>query len=115
MHIQRLLYLVLYYTILPNQVRAPLMTPTASTLSQCMDRTVSAILPKRTATISSRTSAASKIDLEAAENWLLRPELVALSKEAITEHLNEGVRDRHSDNDQAVKGRRKKFFTFVPY
>ncbi|KAK4086358.1 hypothetical protein Purlil1_9204 [Purpureocillium lilacinum] len=58
-------------------------------LSSRMQKTASAILPKIAATIAERTSAVRKIDLATAENWLLRPEIVEICKNAIQENLTE--------------------------
>lgn len=58
-----------------------------------MNDTISAILPKIAATITERTSIGglAKIDLSTAENWLVRPELVALCKDAISQNLTASV------------------------
>lgn len=65
----------------------------SSGLSTRMNDTISAILPKIAATITERTSTGgfAKIDLSTAENWLLRPELVALCKDAISQNLTASV------------------------
>lgn len=60
-------------------------------LSSRMQKMASAILPKIAATIAERTSAVRKIDLATAENWLLRPEIVEICKNAIQENLTEAV------------------------
>ena len=66
-----------------------------------MSQITSTILPTISATIAERTSndadadadaSTKKIDLATAENWLLRPELVALCKEAFVRNLNDEVR-----------------------
>ena len=64
-----------------------------------MDQITSTILPTLSATIAERTSndadaSTKKIDLATAENWLLRPELVALCKEAFERNLNDKVRQK---------------------
>ncbi|KAF2128308.1 PLP-dependent transferase [Dothidotthia symphoricarpi CBS 119687] len=56
-------------------------------LSSRMQKPVSAILPKIAATISERTSTTPKIDLATAENWLLRPEILDICKEAVQSSL----------------------------
>lgn len=63
------------------------MAPT-TILSGRMESTISAILPQITASLSQRSSEAlPNIDLAAAENWVIRPGLVALCKDAIAEDL----------------------------
>ena len=57
-------------------------------LSDRMAGTVSAMLPQIAASLSQRSATESpKIDLATAENWLLRPELVTLCKDAVAEDL----------------------------
>ncbi|POR35309.1 1-aminocyclopropane-1-carboxylate synthase-like protein 1 [Tolypocladium paradoxum] len=56
-------------------------------LSSRMQRPASAILPKIAATIAERTGTTRKIDLATAENWLIRPELVEIYKDAIEKSL----------------------------
>ena len=48
---------------------------------------VSAIMPKITAAVTERTEGAH-IDLSSAENWLLRPELISICKDAIASKLS---------------------------
>ncbi|KAF5581612.1 1-aminocyclopropane-1-carboxylate synthase 1 [Fusarium pseudocircinatum] len=62
------------------------MTLTEILSSQIRD-TVKAILPTVSSTLNDRSS--DKIDLATAENWLIRPELQRLYKEAIQRHLTE--------------------------
>lgn len=58
-----------------------------------MSSNIAAILPKIAATIAERTSTGpTKIDLSTAENWLLRPELLVLCKDAISRNLTTDVR-----------------------
>jgi aspartate/methionine/tyrosine aminotransferase len=61
----------------------PGSTPVLSTRG---DANVSAIMPKIKSAVSDR-SAGVQIDLASAENWLIRPELIALCKEAISSQL----------------------------
>lgn len=62
-------------------------------LSARMSDNIVNILPKIAATITERTATGLvKIDLSTAENWLLRPELLALCKDAISRHLRPEVR-----------------------
>jgi hypothetical protein len=62
-------------------------------LSSRMQKPASAILPKIAATIAERTSARTsrKLDLSTAENWLIRPELVEIYKDAIQNQLTVAV------------------------
>lgn len=62
-------------------------------LSSRMQKPVLAILPKIAATIAERTNARTsrKIDLSTAENWLIRPELVEIYKDAIQNQLTVAV------------------------
>jgi hypothetical protein len=54
---------------------------------------IEAIMPKIKAAVEERESKmSSKIDLSTAENWLIRPELMELCKEAINEDLTAAVR-----------------------
>lgn len=63
-------------------------------LSARMSSNIVAILPKIAATIAERTSTGpTKIDLSTAENWLLRPELLTLCKDAISRNLTADVRN----------------------
>ncbi len=62
---------------------APMINP-----SDRMASTVSTMLPQITASLSQRSvTDVPKVDLATAENWLIRPELVALCKNAIAEDL----------------------------
>lgn len=62
-------------------------------LSGRMSSNIVAILPKVAATIAERTlTGAVKIDLSTAENWLLRPELLAMCKDAVFRNLTKDVR-----------------------
>ncbi|KXX83235.1 hypothetical protein MMYC01_200285 [Madurella mycetomatis] len=56
-------------------------------LSSRMQKPASAILPKIAATIADRTNAARKIDLATAENWLIRPEIAEIYKDALQKNL----------------------------
>lgn len=69
----------------------------SSGLSTRMNDTIAAILPKIAATITERksTGGVAKIDLSTAENWLLRPELVVLCKDAISQNLKASVRSQN--------------------
>jgi hypothetical protein len=62
-------------------------------LSSRMQKPATAILPKIAATIAERTSARTsrKLDLSTAENWLIRPELVEIYKDAIQNQLTVAV------------------------
>lgn len=61
-------------------------------LSSRMQKPASAILPKIAATIADRTDAAHKIDLATAENWLIRPEIAEIYKDALQKNLTLAVR-----------------------
>jgi gliotoxin/aspirochlorine biosynthesis aminotransferase len=63
-------------------------------LSSRMQKPASAILPKIASTIAERTntSTSRRIDLSTAENWLIRPELVEIYKDAIQNQLTTAVR-----------------------
>lgn len=58
-------------------------------LSPHMRDIVAAVLPTVSSNLSDRSS--DKIDLATAENWLIRPELQRLCKEAIQNHLTADV------------------------
>jgi len=61
-------------------------------LSRRMNKSVASMLPHIAATIAERTSKApAKIDLATAENWLLRPELLEICKDAFVEKLTASV------------------------
>lgn len=58
-----------------------------------MNNNIVAILPKVAATIAEQTATGlAKIDLSTAENWLPRPELFAICKDAIFRYLKTDVR-----------------------
>ncbi|MCJ1251406.1 hypothetical protein MMC30_008639 [Trapelia coarctata] len=64
------------------------MDPDAHGLSVRMNSTVAALMPQISSTIADRSSIETpKIDLATAENWLLRPELIALCKSAVAKDL----------------------------
>ena len=66
-----------------------------SALSVRMRSSVDFVLPKIAASIAERTSTGpAKIDLATAENWLLRPELIALCNDAMAQKLTEEVGKR---------------------
>jgi gliotoxin/aspirochlorine biosynthesis aminotransferase len=61
-------------------------------LSTRMSKSVASMLPHLTATISERMSKGpARIDLATSENWLLRPELVEICKDAIAQSLTADV------------------------
>lgn len=61
-------------------------------LSTRMSKSVASMLPHIAATIAERTSKGpAKIDLATAENWLLRPELLEICKDAIAQNLTADV------------------------
>lgn len=61
-------------------------------LSKRMSKSVASMLPHIAATIAERTSKGpAKIDLATAENWLLRPELLEICKDAIAQNLTAEV------------------------
>ncbi|MCJ1271570.1 hypothetical protein MMC22_011472 [Lobaria immixta] len=61
-------------------------------LSARMSGNIAAILPKIASTIAERTTnGPAKIDLSTAENWLLRPELLALCRDVISRNLTTDV------------------------
>jgi hypothetical protein len=61
-------------------------------LSTRMHNSVASMLPQIAATVAERTSKSPpKIDLATAENWLLRPELLELCKDAFVAKLTASV------------------------
>lgn len=64
-------------------------------LSSRIARPTAAVLPQISATIAQRTAqtpkTSNKIDLATAENWVVRPELVTLCKEAMARDLDAEV------------------------
>ena len=70
---------------------SPMMSEVGG-LSQRMSYTVAALLLKVSATIAERKfSTPCNIDLATAENWLIRPELVNLCKDAVAQSLEVDV------------------------
>lgn len=75
-------------------------------LSARMSGNIAAILPKIASTIAERTSnGPAKIDLSTAENWLLRPELLALCRDVISRNLTTDVRKLLRISRDRVKAR----------
>lgn len=67
-------------------------TETDSNLSERGWATVEGILPKIKDTVAERSKKVNtNIDLSTAENWLIRPELVNICKDAIDENLSPKV------------------------
>jgi hypothetical protein len=76
---------------MPSQTMPEEKTP-AHNLSERGWSNVEAIMPKIQGAVSDRMSkTTSNIDLSTAENWLLRPELVKICRNAIMEKFTEKV------------------------
>ena len=54
-------------------------------ISERMKGVVTTLLPKIESAVSARNP--NNIDLATAENWLIRPEVISLYKEAVQQHL----------------------------